>query len=110
MPRLAPTVFETNTVQTSEIIPVGVDFAADLAVSGEEIASQDVKVFDKAGVDKTSTVLKTNSIVDGKKTNSKSLAILHNFVDLERYRVEIKATVDANKLFEADVFVPVKDI
>ena len=108
MSRLSPTVFETGVVQTAEIVPISVDFAAELDTD-EPIDTQDVKVFDRAGVDKTITVKKTDSIEDGKQTKSKTVVILHDFVDLERYKVEIKATVDANKLIEADVFVPVKD-
>jgi len=109
MPRLSPSIFETNSVQTAEIIPISVDFAADLDAA-EEIASQVVTVFDNAGVDKTSTVRKTDSIANGKQTKSKAIVILHGFVDLERYRVSILATVDANKVLESDVFVPVKDV
>lgn len=109
MPKLAPAIFETDPVQTAEIIPISVDFAADLD-TGEEITSQDIKVFDNSGINKTVDIRKTDSIADGKQTNSKTVVILHQFVDKERYRVEIKATVDANKLFEADVFIPVKNI
>jgi len=39
MPRLSPSIFETDSVQTAEIIPVSVDFAADLATA-EQIASR----------------------------------------------------------------------
>jgi len=99
----------TDEVQPSEIVPIGWDFAEDLA-TGEAVTAADVTITDRAGADKTSTVMKGSaSIQDGEKTNSKVVVVLHTMTDGELYHVTILATVTADKKPEADLYVPVRD-
>ena len=110
MARLANAVFETSPVRTTEIIPITVDFAADMA-SGETIASTVITLVDKSSVDRKTDIFDSTEIQTGAQASSKVQIVLSAFVDLERYKVTVTALIEsAVKDLTAVVFVPVKDV
>lgn len=97
---------------------VGWDFARDLA-AGESVTSVAVVILKgilsgtefipDANPDVTVTVKKLVQTVDGKATGSKVLVTLQSVQDGSTYKVTITSTMNANKVIQADIFVPVHD-
>ncbi len=110
--RLGASVFETEVAQPLEKFTFTVDFDSRLS-TGEEITSEVVKYFDKAGVDKTADIENSAPVIqDGRATKSALAIFVKGLLDGERYNVQIVATTTASvpQELEVDVFIPVRDI
>lgn len=93
-------------IQPDETLPYSWDFAADMA-TGETIASKAIVATDKSdSSDVTSTVVKGSAIENGDKASSKVVVVCRSMTDGHNYNIQILATVDADKIMEADIEVP----
>ena len=99
---------ETDIIQPNEIMPVSWDFAEELD-AGEEISTESVKAYNKAGDNVTTTVIQGSVIADGDATKSKIIVVLQSMTDTERYRIVIEATVGASKKPTSTLIVPCEE-
>ncbi len=92
------------TKQTSEIRPYGIDFARRLP-TGETIDSLEVLVYDKLGVDVTSSLLANSSI-----SGAIGIGVIQAGEDGETYNIAYLATTTPSGfVFVDNIFLTVQD-
>lgn len=97
--------------QPAEKITVSVDFAEDLGGS-ETISSTEILAIDLSdGSNASSTILEgTAQIVDGDQTASSIAQKVKAGSNGKRYKITLRATTSASHVFEADVFMVIREL